>query len=58
MDKNQAIKSFPMHIALFIRSFGGSGGARFILNIARSLSDKGHRVDIVMGRKEGCYLGQ
>jgi len=58
MDKNQPITSFPMHIALFVRSFGGSGGARFILNIARCLSDKGHRVDLVMGRKEGYYLDE
>lgn len=35
MGKNQAIKSF-MHIALFIRSFGSSGGVRFMVNIARS----------------------
>jgi len=58
MDKNQPITSLPMHIALFVRSFGGSGGARFIVNIARGLSDKGHRVDLVMGRKEGNYLDE
>ena len=58
MDKNHAISLSPMHIALFIRSFGGSGGARFVLNIARCLSDKGHRVDLVMGRKEGYYLDE
>ena len=47
-----------MHIALFIHSFGGGGGARFMLNIARGLSDKGHRVDLVMGRKKGYYLDE
>ena len=47
-----------MHIALFIRAVSGGGGARFILNLARSLVDKGHRVDLVMGRKEGPYLDE
>ena len=48
-----------MHIALFVRSFGGSGGAeRVMLNIARGLNDKGHRVDLVMGRYEGHYLDE
>ena len=58
MGKNQAIKSFPMHIALFIRFLDGSGGPRFILNLARSLSDKGHRVDLVLGRKKGYCLDE
>ena len=58
MDKNYVISLSPMHIALFVRSFGGSGGARVILNIARCLSDKGHRIDLVMGRKEGYYLDE
>ncbi|WAC08168.1 MAG: hypothetical protein OS130_02935 [Thermodesulfobacteriota bacterium] len=48
MDKNQA-----MHIALFIRSFSGSGDARFMVNMVRVLSDKGHCVDLVRGRKKG-----
>lgn len=58
MDYHHPLKSFPLHIALFIRSFKGSGGARFMLNIARSLSDKGHRVDLVMGRRVGYYLDE
>jgi hypothetical protein len=47
-----------MHIALFIRSFGGSGDPPFILNIARRLSDKGHRVDLVRVSKKGYYLDE
>jgi len=61
MDKNQAIKSSPMHIALFCRmisSFGNFGIGRFMVNLAHALFDKGHRVDLVMGRKEGDYLNE
>jgi glycosyltransferase involved in cell wall biosynthesis len=58
MDKNQISSLSPMHIALFIRSFGGSGGARFMVNLARALLDKGHRVDLVMGRAQGYYMDE
>ena len=45
------------HIGLFVRSFGGGGGAeRVMLNLATDLADRGHRVDLVMGRKEGHFL--
>ena len=45
------------HIGLFVRSFGGGGGAeRVMLNLATALADRGHRVDLVMGRKEGHFL--
>lgn len=45
------------HIGLFVRSFGGGGGAeRVMLNLATDLADRGHRIDLVMGRKEGHFL--
>ncbi len=45
------------HIGLFVRSFGGGGGAeRVMLNLATALADRGHRVDLVMGRREGHFL--
>ena len=47
------------HIGLFVRSFGGGGGAeRVMLNLATALADQGHRVDLVMGRKEGHFLDE
>jgi glycosyltransferase involved in cell wall biosynthesis len=47
------------HIGLFVRSFGGGGGAeRVMLNLATGLADQGHRVDLVMGRKEGHFLDE
>ncbi len=47
------------HIGLFVRSFGGGGGAeRVMLNLATALADRGHRVDLVMGRKEGHFLAE
>ena len=47
------------HIGLFVRSFGGGGGAeRVMLNLAMALADRGHRVDLVMGRKEGHFLDE
>lgn len=59
IDKNQDIRLSPMHIALFVRSFGGSGGAeRVMLNLARGLTEKGHCVDLVMGRRVGHYLDE
>lgn len=47
------------HLSLFCRSQVGGGGAeRVILNIARRLSERGHRVDLVMARAEGRFLDQ
>lgn len=46
-------------IGLFVRSFGGGGGAeRVMLNLATALAAQGHRVDLVMGRKEGHFLDE
>jgi glycosyltransferase involved in cell wall biosynthesis len=47
------------HIAIFVHSFSGSGGAeRVMLNLACGLLEKGHKVDLVMARKEGLFLDQ
>lgn len=49
----------PKHIALFVKSFKGSGGAeRVFLNLASGLVARGHRVDLVMARYEGHFLDQ
>lgn len=46
----------PRHLALFIRSLGGSGGAeRSVVNLARGLAERGHRVDLVLGRGAGRF---
>jgi len=55
----KAQKSSKKHIALFVRSFEGSGGAeRAFLNLGVGLAGKGHRVDLVMARYKGHYLDQ
>ena len=47
------------HIGLFVRSFRGGGGAeRVMLNLAAGLADRGHRIDLVMGRKVGHFLDE
>lgn len=48
-----------MHIALFMRSLQGSGGAeRVMVYLARGLVKQGHRVDLVMARKKGRFFDQ
>ncbi|MBW2476683.1 MAG: glycosyltransferase, partial [Deltaproteobacteria bacterium] len=47
------------HIALFVKSFEGSGGAeRVLLNLGCGLAAQGHRVDLVMARYKGHFLDQ
>ena len=47
----------PRHIALFVRSFSGGGGAeRVMLNLASALAAQGHRIDLLMARREGHFL--
>ncbi|HKA14197.1 MAG TPA: glycosyltransferase, partial [Myxococcota bacterium] len=43
------------HLALFIRSLGanGAGAERIWLNLARAFAERGHRVDLVLGRRSG-----
>jgi hypothetical protein len=45
------------HVALFIRSLGadGAGAERVWLNLAAEFAARGHRVDLVLGRRTG-YL--
>jgi len=52
-------KRSPIHIALFVRSFEGSGGAeKVMLHLGRGLVAQGHRVDLVMARQKGHFLDQ
>lgn len=45
------------HLAIFIRSLGAGGGAeRMMLNLAVEFASRGHRVDLVLARREGHYL--
>jgi glycosyltransferase involved in cell wall biosynthesis len=45
------------HLALFIRSLGGGGGAeRMIVTLAGLFAARGHRVDLVLGRHEGNFV--
>lgn len=47
----------PLHLAIFIRSLGGGGGAeRMMVNLASCFADLGHRVDLVLGRVEGAFV--
>jgi glycosyltransferase involved in cell wall biosynthesis len=43
------------HLALFIRSLGanGAGAERIWLNLAGAFAERGHRVDLVLGRHTG-----
>ena len=59
MKENILNDQTPKHIALFVKSFKGSGGAeRVFLNLASGLVARGHRVDLVMARYEGHFLDQ
>jgi glycosyltransferase involved in cell wall biosynthesis len=45
------------HVALFIRSLGGGGGAeRMVVQLAGACAERGLRVDLVLGRREGHFL--
>ena len=45
--------SEPSHLALFITSLVGGGAERVTLNLAAALADRGHTLDLLVGRKEG-----
>jgi glycosyltransferase involved in cell wall biosynthesis len=46
--------SEPLHLALFVRSLAGGGGAeRVMVNLAGALAAEGHRVDFVIARHRG-----
>lgn len=45
------------HLALFIRSLAGGGGAeRMLVTLSGVFAQRGHRVDLVLGRREGSFL--
>jgi glycosyltransferase involved in cell wall biosynthesis len=47
------------HLAIFIRSLGGGGGAeRMMVNLSRGFVERGHRVDLVLGAREGSFFGE
>jgi glycosyltransferase involved in cell wall biosynthesis len=47
----------PRHLALFIRSLDGGGGAeRVMVTLAGAFAARGHRVDLVLGRARGGFL--
>jgi glycosyltransferase involved in cell wall biosynthesis len=45
------------HLAIFVRSLEGGGGAeRMMVSLARAFSERGHRVDLVLGTARGGFL--
>ena len=44
------------HIALYMEAFTGGGAERVMVNLARGLAARGHRVDMIVVRAEGPYL--
>lgn len=48
-----------LHLALFARSLGGGGGAeRVVVQLAGALAERGHRVDLVLGRARGRFVDE
>ena len=45
-------------VALFLRSLGGGGAERMMINLARGFSEQGLEVDLVLAKAEGPYLSQ
>lgn len=43
------------HIALFIRSLAGGGAERSMVTLAGAFAARGHRVDLVLGRRRGVF---
>ena len=59
METSQSKTRTPRHVALFVQSFEGSGGAeRVFLNLGCGLLAQGLRVDLVMARHQGHFLDQ
>jgi glycosyltransferase involved in cell wall biosynthesis len=47
------------HLAIFLRSLVGGGGAeRMMVTLAGALAERGHRVDLVLGRAAGSFLDE
>ncbi len=47
-----------LHVAFMLASLNVGGGERNMLNLARSLIERGHRADLVVPRFVGDYLGR
>ncbi len=45
-------------IALFLSALDDGGAERVMINLARGLSDQGHRVDLILSQAVGPYLSQ
>lgn len=43
------------HLALFIRSLAGGGAERSVATLAGGFAARGHRVDLVLGRRRGVF---
>ncbi|MBS1718400.1 MAG: glycosyltransferase [Armatimonadetes bacterium] len=46
----------PRHFAIFLPDLGQGGAERMMANLSRGLFERGHRVDLVLCRKEGVYF--
>lgn len=46
------------HIALYLPSLSAGGAERVMVMLANGLAARGHRVDLVLARAEGPYLGE
>jgi glycosyltransferase involved in cell wall biosynthesis len=49
------ISNTPPHVALFFRFIGGGGAERMMLNLARSFTKDGIKVDLVLGNAGGPF---
>src|SRR5262245_57128060 len=49
----------PRHLAIFLRSLVGGGGAeRMMVTLASAFHERGHRVDLVLGRAAGNFFDE
>ncbi len=52
-----AVAAGGRHLAIFIRSLEGGGGAeRMMVSLARGFAARGHRVDLVLGTAKGAFV--
>ncbi len=59
MAKIASLPGSHRHFAIFLRSLDGGGGAeRAMVNLACSLVECGHRVDLVLGIREGAFFDE
>jgi glycosyltransferase involved in cell wall biosynthesis len=48
----------PARLAIFVRSLAGGGAERNMAQLAGGLAERGHRVDLVLGRGGGAFAGE